>query len=114
MSAPFIDVDPADAEARARQGAVLLDVREPDEWNAGHIAGAVHLPLGRLADIGDLVAPGAAPVVAVCRSGNRSGRAAEALAAAGYDVVNLGGGMKAWATAGLPVVDDGGRPGTVI
>lgn len=103
-------VDPAEAAELARSGAALLDVREPDEWQAGHIDGAVHVPLGDL-DPGSIGTD--RPVVAVCRSGNRSGKAAAALAEAGVDVRNLAGGMKARDAAGLPIVDDAGRPGAV-
>ena len=92
--------------------AVLLDVREDDEWAAGHIEGAMHMPMGdvpaRLADL-----PEAQPLYIVCRSGNRSGRAAAWLNAQGIDSVNVAGGMKAWAFAGKPMAADSGSP-TVI
>ncbi len=105
------DLDPGRAAELLERGeAVLLDVREPQEWAAGHAPQAVHLPLG-------LLAPGAVerdrPIIAACRSGNRSGKAADALAAAGVRVHNLAGGMKAWTERGLPVVTDDGKPGTV-
>lgn len=110
-SAAATDVDPAEAARRVERGDVLLlDVREPDEWSAGHAPDAVHVPLGQL-DPGRL--PQGRPVVAVCRSGNRSGKAALQLRAAGVEVHNLTGGMKAWAAAGLPVTTDDGRSGTV-
>lgn len=107
---PDIDVDAAvrlvgDAEA------VLLDVREDDEWSAGHAPGATHVRLGVL-DSGGLSAD--RPVVAVCRSGNRSRTAAMKLAGAGITVYNLAGGMKAWAGSGRPVVRDDGTAGAVI
>lgn len=103
-------VDPAQAAALAADGALLLDVREPEEWTAGHIPDAVHVPLGSLqaGAVGDDQV-----VVAICRSGNRSGKAAIMLAAAGVDVRNLAGGMKAWAEAGRAVARDDGTPGTV-
>ena len=105
------DLDPAQADDLLRRGAVrLVDVREPQEWTAGHAPWAEHLPLGQLAP--DAV-PRDRPVIAVCRSGNRSGKAADLLAAAGVPVHNLAGGMKAWAESGLPVVTDDGEPGTV-
>ncbi|WP_214370799.1 rhodanese-like domain-containing protein [Pseudonocardia sp. H11422] len=112
MSTPdrIPQIDPAEAARLAEQGALLLDVREPGEWDAGHAPEAVHLPFGRVHP--DAVSGGRV-VVAVCRSGNRSGTAAVQLAAAGVDVRNLAGGMKAWAAAGLPVVLDNGQPGTV-
>lgn len=105
------DLDPEQASVLlARGNAVLLDVREPEEWTAGHAPQAVHLPLAQLS-------PGAVPdgevVVAVCRSGNRSGKAADLLAAAGVPVHNLAGGMGAWSRAGLPVVTDDGEPGEI-
>lgn len=105
------DLDPRGAQALLDGGrAVLVDVREPEEWTAGHAPQAEHRPLGGL----DATAldPGR-PVIAICRSGNRSGKAADLLAAAGVPVHNLAGGMKAWAQAGLPVVTDAGEPGTV-
>ncbi|CAI9410456.1 rhodanese-like domain-containing protein [Nocardioides sp. T2.26MG-1] len=108
---PRVDeVGPARALELARDGALLLDVREPDEWRAGHIRGSVHVPLGALDPTG---IPRDVPVVAVCRSGNRSGTAAAALAAHGYDVVNLAGGVTAWQRAGLALVTDDGEPGWV-
>lgn len=103
-------VDPAEAAELAAAGALLLDVREPAEWTAGHIPGAVHMPLGALDTAG---VPTDRVVVAVCRSGNRSGRAAAALADAGIDVRNLAGGMKAWAQEGRTVARDDGSAGTV-
>jgi rhodanese-related sulfurtransferase len=92
-----------------RGAVVLLDVREPEEWAAGHAPGALHVPLGEL----DADRIGRGEVVAVCRSGNRSGRAAVALERAGVPVRNMTGGMQAWAEAGLPVVTADGGAGTV-
>ena len=106
-------IDPADAAQRVESGALLLDVREPDEWTAGHAPGAKHVPLGELAGRADEL-PKDRPIVAVCRVGGRSNKAAEALVNAGYDVVNLAGGMQAWNAAGQPVVTDDGSTGTVI
>jgi len=94
-----------------RGQVLLLDVREDDEWNSGHAPDAVHRPLGLLSPTS---VPDDRPVIAVCRSGQRSGRATQALAAAGYDVRNLDGGMHAWAAAGLPVVRTDGGSGSVI
>lgn len=104
-------VDPVEATRRLDAGSRLLDVREADEWDAGHAAGAVWIPLGDLAvRQGDVPAE---PLVVVCRSGVRSARAVAALRAAGYDAVNLAGGMRAWEAAGMPVVTDGGDTGRV-
>lgn len=111
MTRPGPDITVQHAADAAADGQVLLlDVREDDEWAAGHAPGAVHVPLGtlRAADL-----PTDRPVVAVCRSGNRSGVAAAALAQAGLEVVNMAGGMTAWAAAGLPVVTTDGSPGQV-
>lgn len=93
--------------------AVVLDVREQDEWDAGHAPNAVHVPLGtvgeRLADV-----PQGAPLAVICRGGVRSLKAGEVLAAAGRSVVSVAGGMNAWAKAGKPVVTDAGNAGTII
>ena len=111
MTAPT-DIDPQDAVRMVDASrAVLLDVREDDEWSAGHAPGAVHIRLGEL-DSARLDA--ARPVVAVCRSGNRSRMAAIKLADAGFAVYNLAGGMKAWHGTGRPVVRDDGSAGRVI
>lgn len=106
------DIAPIEAAARIDNGeALLLDVREADEWAAGHSPTAIHLPLGQLDPAA--VVPGDKPVITICRSGGRSAKAAAALGAAGHRVSNLVGGMHAWAAAGLPVLTDDGSPGTV-
>ncbi len=105
-------LDAPDAARLVAGGALLLDVREPDEWQAGHAPGAVHIPLGELgARAGEL--PRDTRIVAVCRSGQRSNRAAAALRQSGLDAANLAGGMQAWAAAGLDVVTDDGGAGRV-
>lgn len=86
--------------ARRGPGAVLLDVREDDEWADGHAADAVSAPMSRIS-IDDI--PDGRPVYCICRSGNRSGVVAEALIAAGVEAVNVRGGMVAWVDAGLPM-----------
>lgn len=96
------------AELWERDEAFVLDVREPDEWKAGHIPGATHIPLGELGQrFSEL--PRGQRIVAVCRSGNRSGRATESLRRAGLEVENLEGGMKGWHKAGLPLEPHDGR-----
>ena len=106
-------VDPGQARDMLGEGAILLDVREDAEWRTGHAPKARHIPLSRLpARLRDL--PPNRTVVTVCRSGARSARAAALLAREGRDVVNLSGGMRAWARAGLPVVASGGGPGQVV
>lgn len=105
-------IDPAAADERVRAGAFLLDVREPDEWEAGRAPAATLIPLGTLgAEVRRL--PEEGEIVVVCRSGARSAKATKALREAGYEALNLDGGMKAWAAAGLPVVMDSGAPGEV-
>ncbi|MBX9427057.1 rhodanese-like domain-containing protein [Streptomyces lateritius] len=94
--------------------AVLLDVRETPEWNAGHAPGALHLPLSRLLAGASL--PAAArgkPVVTICRSGHRSQQAVELLADRGVQATDVTGGMTAWARAGLPVTGQGGSSGVI-
>nr|WP_308289671.1 rhodanese-like domain-containing protein [Streptomyces muensis] len=100
-------VTPAEARARADADAVLVDVREPDEWATGHAPGAVLAPLSALT-AGETLPRTAQgrPVVAICRSGKRSREAAALLTARGTDVVDVIGGMRAWAQAGLPVVTE--------
>lgn len=88
----------------------LLDVRELDEWQAGHVPDAVHIPLGELpARWGEL--PEDAEMYVVCRSGARSAQATEALNQAGRRASNVAGGMHAWHRAGRPMVSEsGGEP----
>jgi rhodanese-related sulfurtransferase/glyoxylase-like metal-dependent hydrolase (beta-lactamase superfamily II) len=107
---PAVDADTASDLVTA--GALLLDVREPDEWRAGHAPDALHVPMGDVPAHHDEL-PRDRRIVAVCRSGGRSAAVTESLVAVGFDAVNLDGGMKAWAAAGLPVVTDRGAPGTV-
>ncbi|MFF4506696.1 rhodanese-like domain-containing protein [Streptomyces sp. NPDC001401] len=98
----------------AERDAVLLDVRESYEWQAGHAPGAVHVSLSALAAGAALPQRAAGrPLVVICRSGNRSRQAAELLAARGADAVDVIGGMRDWARLGLPVVDRHGESGTV-
>ncbi|MFE6287748.1 rhodanese-like domain-containing protein [Streptomyces sp. NPDC057877] len=104
------------AESTGPRGAraVLLDIREPHEWQAGHAPGAVHLPLSALVTGAPLPAQAqAVPLVVICRSGNRSRQAVELLTARGARAVDVIGGMEAWAVAGLPVVDARGGRGAV-
>jgi len=102
-------VDVAEARQLLNDGALLLDVRRDDEWQAGHVPRARHIPLDQLvARAGEV--PLDQQIVAVCRSGARSGQAARFLRGSGVDVVNLDGGMRAWARAGGDIVrDDGGH-----
>ena len=95
------------------EGTVLLDVREDDEWAAGHAPGATHIPLGelpgRLAEL-----PEDAGLFVVCRMGGRSARATAWLNANGWDAVNVAGGMQAWAQSGLPLSAESGADPEII
>lgn len=109
--APDVDVD--EGKRLVDDGACLLDVREPDEWLAGHAETALWIPMGQIgARQAEL--PDDRRVVVICRVGGRSARVATALLGAGYDAVNLAGGMQAWETSGFEVVTDDGAPGTVV
>lgn len=88
-------------------GAWLLDVRENDEWAAGYAPGARHIPLGELgARTAEI--PQDQTIYVICRSGMRSGRAAHALAGAGWQAINVAGGMQDWAAAGRAMTTDSG------
>jgi len=98
------EVTPAEADALRRDGgAVLVDVREPDEWERGHVAGAVHLAKSHLEMDAMAAAPDRSrPLVLYCTAGFRSLFAGQALAAMGYtDVVSMAGGFDAWLRLGL-------------
>jgi rhodanese-related sulfurtransferase len=90
----------------------ILDVREPVEWEHGHIDGAVHIPLMDLPQRLPEVPPG--HVVVVCKIGGRSARAVAYLQQQGIDAVNLEGGMVEWAEAGRDMVADTGQPAHVV
>jgi rhodanese-related sulfurtransferase len=96
-----------------KDGATLLDVREKNEWNAGHAPLAKHLPLSQI-DQAPRRVPAGRTVVVVCRSGNRSRQATVALRQLGINALNLSGGMHSWASSGGSVVDRSNRPGRVI
>ncbi|MDQ3587681.1 MAG: rhodanese-like domain-containing protein [Actinomycetota bacterium] len=96
-----LEVDARRADQMRREGARMVDVRRDDEWAAGHVEGAEHVPLDQLgARAGDL---GERPIVFYCAVGERSLMAAQALSGAGRDAVSLAGGIGAWEAAGLPV-----------
>ena len=103
------ELAPARVKEMVESGeAQLIDVREPYEWEAGRIAGAVHIELERLAARSDEIARDR-PVIFQCRLGARSGLATEAFRASGYDAYNMAGGLQAWAEEGLPLEPEGGR-----
>ncbi len=91
-------------------GVLLVDVREQDEWTAGHAPDAVHMPLGEIgARAGEL--PRDREVYLICRSGARSAYAAQMLAGQGWTTINVADGMTGWAVAGRPMISEsGGEP----
>ena len=92
---------------------MLLDVRENQEWIAGHAPTARHVPMSELtARVEEL--PRHARLVCICRSGNRSSQVTAWLQRQGYDAVNMTGGMQRWVSHGHPVIDGVGQPGVVI
>jgi rhodanese-related sulfurtransferase len=98
---------------RRRNEVQLVDVREPEEWQAVRIDSARHIPMAevptRLTEL-----DATRPVVTVCRSGHRSGQAAEFLRQQGYSAENTDGGMQAWQEAALPFTTPDGKPGRVV
>ena len=108
---PQIDV--TEASNRVGNACMLLDVRTPEEYHAGHAPEATWIPLDDVAErAGELDRDLA--ILAICRAGGRSQKAAEILADLGFCTINVSGGMNAWAAAGLEVVTDDGSPGEVI
>jgi rhodanese-related sulfurtransferase len=104
---------PAVSVSEVPEDAAVLDVREDEEWVAGHIDGARHIAMGavpgRLDDI-----PDGDPLYVVCRGGGRSARVAAWLNANGFDAVNVAGGMGEWEAAGRPMVSETGTPPYVV
>jgi rhodanese-related sulfurtransferase len=93
--------------------AVLLDVREADEWVAGHVEGAVHVPMYEVpAALDRLDRDG--EIVVVCRVGSRSAQVAAWLNQQGFHASNLDGGLVAWSGAGRPLVSESGAPPKVV
>jgi rhodanese-related sulfurtransferase len=99
---------PAVGAAEVPADAYLLDVREVDEWQAGHVEGAVHIPMGVLLGRLDEV-PQDTRVFVMCRVGGRSGQVTQYLSQRGWNVVNVDGGMLAWEAAGRPMVSELGK-----
>ncbi|WP_438487098.1 rhodanese-like domain-containing protein [Streptomyces sp. S186] len=95
----------------------LLDVREDDEWAAGHAEGALHIPMSEfVARYGELTekAPEGGRIFVLCRVGGRSAQVVQYLIGQGLDAVNVAGGMQAWEAAGRPVSDGKGGVGTIV
>jgi rhodanese-related sulfurtransferase len=104
---PEITVD--QLETALAGGAPVVDVREPDEYEAGHVPGARLIPLGDVvARVGEV--PRDRPVYVICQSGQRSGRAAQWYRSQGIDARNVAGGTGAWVMRGKAVVE-GNEPG---
>lgn len=98
---PEVDVA-QNAQACADQSSQIVDVREPIEWASGHIAGALHMPLGDLTSRIDEL-DRSRPVITICRSGHRSLAAADALIERGFTASSMTGGVLAWQKAKQPV-----------
>ena len=96
-----------------RTGLSVVDVRTPQEWAAGHIEGSRNIPLEELASrTGELASD--RPIVAVCRTGRRSGRAVETLRRLGIEADHVEGGVAAWSDLDLPLFTPDGGPGVVL
>jgi rhodanese-related sulfurtransferase len=105
---PAHELTPAQVkEALDKGDVVLIDVREPYEWEAGRIPGTTHIELERLASRADEV-PTDRPIVFTCRLGLRSAMAMQAFRASGWDAYHMGGGVTRWVKEGLPFEPDGG------
>ena len=99
------EISPQDAAAKSKSGeALIIDVREKDEWDEEHIPGATHLSRGTIElDIEDKVPDTNTMIICHCGGGGRSALAAESLQKMGYkNVLSMAGGFKAWKNAGLP------------
>ncbi len=100
MSYPEIDV--AELERRWQDGSFVLDVREPEEWEAGHLAGSLHIPLATIPDRLEEL-PGDQTVYVVCARGGRSAQAVQFLNANSFAAVNVAGGVVEWTDLGYPL-----------
>ena len=110
---PIEQLSPTEARERHQSGSLLLDVRTPAEWAAGHAPDTTWIPLDELEQRFGELDPNVS-VVAICRVGGRSQAAADFLSSRGLHVANLAGGMMAWEADGLDVIDDEGAPGAIL
>jgi rhodanese-related sulfurtransferase len=101
------DAQPSVMSTDLPAGVYLLDVREDDEWAAGHAPEAVHIPVGALPGRAAEI-PADREIYVICRSGARSAYAAQALTGAGRTTINVADGMTGWAVAGRPMVSETG------
>ena len=97
------EIDVEELAERLAEGVVVIDVREADEYDSGHVPGALFVPLSELEQRVDEV-PSGEPVLVICKSGGRSMRACNYLAPLGRDVTNIAGGTMAWTDSGRDVV----------
>jgi len=103
------DYTPAQVAALMRAGAIqLIDVRQPEEYQAGRIAGSRLIELAQLAGRAQTIDPDR-PVVFYCRTGSRSAMATDAFVRAGFKAYNMAGGLVDWVAAGFPLEPDGGQ-----
>lgn len=94
-----------DLESLLATGVQLVDVREPDEYESGHVPGAISVPLGEVAERVDECVVAGQVTYMICRSGGRSANACALLADRGYEAVNVAGGTMAWMTSGRGVIE---------
>jgi rhodanese-related sulfurtransferase len=110
-SPPQVDVSAVPADG------LLLDVREDNEWAAGHAEGALHIPTSvfgvRFGEVTEAIGDGR-KVYVLCRVGGRSAQVTQYLVQQGIDAVNVEGGMLAWEGAGRPIVTDSGSPAFIL
>ncbi|MFF4172076.1 rhodanese-like domain-containing protein [Streptomyces sp. NPDC001744] len=108
---PSVDVASVPADA------LVLDVREDNEWAAGHVEGAVHVPMSdfvaRFGEVTEVLSERGRAYV-MCRVGGRSAQVTQYLVQQGFDAVNIDGGMLAWDGAGRPMVTENGSPAFVL
>jgi rhodanese-related sulfurtransferase len=97
------NVEVSEVPVELPEGKVLLDVREADEWAAGHAPDALHIPMSELASRLEEL-PADSELYVICRSGGRSARVTQYLNANGWDAVNVDGGMQHWSAQGRPLV----------
>jgi rhodanese-related sulfurtransferase len=100
---PISEIEVAALAARVAEGALVVDVRELHEYTAGHVPGAIPMPLATVPDNLDRFRSDG-PTYVICQSGGRSMRACEFASGEGYDVVNVAGGTGAWVDSGNDVV----------
>lgn len=102
------ELTPRRAAEVVAEGAQLVDVRRPYEWEAGHVAGARNVEMNDLSAAAESIERDR-PVVLYCRRGNRSAMAADAFRSAGYDAFHIAGGIEGWVEDGLPLEPEGGE-----